>query len=511
MNSLPKFLWSFIKNYKSLIITFFVCATILGTWGPINAIIIKNIINYVATTPSEAIIKQKLFWPSVLLLFNLMLHDLTWRCWDLINYKVQPQLKDNIIQHTYGRILKQSTQFFQDNFAYKITENINTVANAFEKTLSQTAMHLARGIVMLTIALATMYLIHPLFAAGLLLWVALYIGITYKFNNKATSFIDAHAIAEANVSSLIFDTISNSQSVRFFSQHDNEIKYLDKSIQDMREKFRQKTAFKITSNFIQRLSQTVLVAYMLYMLAYLKTLNQINVGDFALILGLTLDVGWTLWWITEQMEHINDALRYGKQSLSTLFLPQDVQDKEHASKLKVHSGKIQFNNVHFIHNNSDFLFANKSLIIPAGQKVGIVGHPGGGKTTFANLIMRLHDVASGSIKIDNQDIRDVVLSSLHEAIGYIPQEPMLFNRTMIENIRYGNPNASEFEVILAAKRAHAHEFIDGLPHKYNTIVGEHGIRLNGGQRQRIAIARAILKNAPILILDEATSQLDSVN
>jgi ATP-binding cassette subfamily B protein len=151
-----------------------------------------------------------------------------------------------------------------------------------------------------------------------------------------------------------------------------------------------------------------------------------------------------------------------------------------------------------------------SLEILAGQKIGLVGYSGGGKTSFVNLILRLYEISEGSILIDNQDIRDVTQDSLRRAIAMIPQEPVLFHRTLLENIRYGRIEATDEEVIAASKRAYAHEFISKLPENYHTLVGERGIKLSGGQRQRIAIARAILKNAPILILDEATSQLDSV-
>ncbi|WP_291398139.1 ATP-binding cassette domain-containing protein [Acinetobacter sp.] len=156
------------------------------------------------------------------------------------------------------------------------------------------------------------------------------------------------------------------------------------------------------------------------------------------------------------------------------------------------------------------LFFKINLSNTAGQKVGLVGYSGGGKSTFVNLILRLYDVTDGAILIDGQDIRDVTQDSLRENIAMIPQDPSLFHRSLMENIRYGRADSTDEEVIEAAKKAHAHEFISALPQGYDSLVGERGVKLSGGQRQRIAIARAILKNAPILILDEATSQLDSV-
>lgn len=185
-------------------------------------------------------------------------------------------------------------------------------------------------------------------------------------------------------------------------------------------------------------------------------------------------------------------------------------DKPEATTLVFHKGTIIFNNVKFHYKGTKPLFQNKSIEIKAGQKVGLVGYSGGGKSTFVNLILRLYDVTDGAILIDGQDIRDVTQDSLRKNIAMIPQDPSLFHRSLMENIRYGRIDATDEEVIEAAKKSHAHEFISTLPQGYDSLVGERGVKLSGGQRQRIAIARAILKNAPILILDEATSQLDSV-
>lgn len=182
----------------------------------------------------------------------------------------------------------------------------------------------------------------------------------------------------------------------------------------------------------------------------------------------------------------------------------EIQDQPDAADLVIKRGKITFNQVHFYYKDAEPIFENKSIIIESGQKVGLVGYSGGGKSTFVNLILRLYDVKSGKISIDGQDIRNVTQDSLHRNIGMIPQDPSLFHRTLMENIRYGKADASDDEVIEAAKRAHAHEFISKLSQGYESLVGERGVKLSGGQRQRIAIARAILKNAPILILDEAT-------
>jgi ATP-binding cassette subfamily B protein len=189
--------------------------------------------------------------------------------------------------------------------------------------------------------------------------------------------------------------------------------------------------------------------------------------------------------------------------------PQDVSDSKGAAPLVVSQGEIEFRNVFFRYGKNS-LFENKNIHIRGGQKVGLVGYSGAGKSTFVNLILRFYALESGSILIDGQDIAHVTLETLRSHVALIPQDPLLFHRSIFENIAFGRSDATEMEVKKAAKEAHAHEFIAKLESGYDTVIGERGTKLSGGERQRIAIARAILSRAPILILDEATSALDSV-
>jgi ABC-type multidrug transport system fused ATPase/permease subunit len=199
----------------------------------------------------------------------------------------------------------------------------------------------------------------------------------------------------------------------------------------------------------------------------------------------------------------------GTEALQMIKLPYEIQDVQHATLLGADSGEIAFENVQFAYDTNRVILNEVTVTIPGGQRVALVGPSGAGKSTLVRLIMRTFDPTGGTVRIDGQDIGTVTLQSLREAIAFVPQEPLLFHRTLMDNIRYGHLSATDDEVIAAARLAHCDEFIDTLPEKYQTYVGERGIKLSGGERQRVAIARAILKNAPILILDEATSSLDS--
>jgi ATP-binding cassette subfamily B protein len=216
-----------------------------------------------------------------------------------------------------------------------------------------------------------------------------------------------------------------------------------------------------------------------------------------------------MWTAINAIKDFSQTIARFISSFSIMQIPQEIIDIPHPIKLKVSRGEIIFKNLCFNYENNSAIFNNLNLHVKAGEKVGIVGHSGAGKSTFISLLLKNFKITSGDIIIDNQSICDVSSDSLRAQISLIPQDIMLFHRSIGENIGYAKENATQNEIEMSAKAANIHVFIESLPEKYDTLVGERGVKLSGGQRQRIAIARAILKNAPILILDEATSSLDS--
>lgn len=261
---------------------------------------------------------------------------------------------------------------------------------------------------------------------------------------------------------------------------------------------------------VQDVTLVALLGVMFYMLLRLYNKGLVTIGDFALILTITMSIFQSMWHIANKIVDVYKNIGKCYQAMSLIEVKHEIIDQENAKNLVVHSGSIEFKNVTFAYKNSRPIFFDQNIHINAGSKVGLVGYSGSGKSTFINLILRLYDITAGDILIDNQSIQAVSQDSLRHNISMIPQDISLFHRSLMDNIRYGNVNASKDAVIEASKKAHCHEFIINLHAGYNTLVGERGIKLSGGQRQRIAIARAFLENAPILILDEATSSLDSV-
>lgn len=505
-----KFLLHILKPYKGYVILFILLAAVPGFYGTINAYLTKVIIDYVATISDKEALVRAVMWPAVFFVANFEAHNLSCRLLAYVNIKISPLMKNDIINAMFTTIHHHSFRYFQENFSGSIASNIYNLANHTELAINQTSMHIIRGVVQLILALVSMYFVHPIFCFALGVWTFLFFATSLLFSGRVKSLADSVAESESSVAGKLVDSISNSYSVRVFAGKQYEFSYLQQSLAGMRDKFRNKERFIQKLYFAQGFSITLLIIVVLYNLVSLHLEGLVTVGDFAFILGLVLYVTENIWWLTEHIDQINDAVGKCNQSLKRLLVDHEIKDQPNATNLDASKGEIVFDNVQFHYKGTDPLFKNKSIKIKSGEKVGLVGFSGSGKTTFVNLILRLYDVTSGHIRIDGQDIKSVTQASLHEAIGLIPQEPHLFNRTLMENIRYGRQGATDEEVIDAAKRAHAHEFILTQPEGYQTLVGERGVKLSGGQRQRIAIARAILKNAPILILDEATSQLDSI-
>lgn len=502
--TLPAFIWDYTKPFKWWFLLFTFCALAAGLWAGFNAILIKNLINDLSGQGDYAVII------AMLIMLNLFMHELYWRIMQYINYRFQLVIQNNIISDTFKYINAQSSQFFQDYLSTRVARQVMVLADNIAPLVHEHSRHIVRGIALLCIALTAMYNVHFGFFLGLLSLVIVFSVVGFTYSRKLIVLSENQANAESIVYGQVGDSLANASNVRLFSKRSYEINRLTEYLEAVKIAYQKKEWFSICLHTFLGTSMAVMLGFMAFLLIYLKKKNAITIGDVALILNLSLEVAWMLWYTLEQIDSANKAIGKCTQAMDFLFKPISIVDAKNASMLSVPKGQIQFQDVHFHYTGAEPLFQNKSVLVERGQKVGLVGYSGGGKTTFVNLILRLYDVTGGRILIDDQDIRDVTQDSLRSQIAMIPQDPSLFHRSLMDNIRYGRTDALDTEVIAAAKKAHAHEFIEKLPGGYDSLVGERGVKLSGGQRQRIAIARAILKNAPILILDEATSQLDSV-
>lgn len=506
--TLAPLIWHFLRPYKVSVGLFISLAIFAGFWGPFNSILIKQLINLL---PQAGVDRSILMLPASLIVVNFIVFDnFTWRGLTYIRAKYHPVIINHLMADLMDYVLGKSHQFYQDSLSGKIAKQITNLADGCEKLLSSVAANFLRGASLLIMAFIVAYFVNPIFCVILVTWFILFVSASLAMSRKLVSLSDAQAAAESSVVGEMVDVLSNQSNVRIFSQRGYENIRMRPFFAKQQQAYTATYMYSLIMHSIQGGLIALMMGFSAYFLIYLYGKNLVTIGDFALILGLSMETGHMMWYTMSEVDEFNKAVGRCKQSLNALMGPLEIQDKPGAVPLTCSHGQIIFENVKFHYKGTQALFQNKTISIKAGQKVGLVGYSGGGKSTFVHLILRLYEVTDGAILIDGQDIKEVTQESLRSSIAMIPQDPSLFNRSLMENIRYGRIEASDEDVITAAKKAHAHEFIMKLPQGYESLVGERGVKLSGGQRQRIAIARAILKNAPILILDEATSQLDSV-
>lgn len=420
--------------------------------------------------------------------------------------------------HRY--LLRQSVSFYQNEFAGRIATKVMQTSLAVREAvmkLLDVLMYIVVyfGAMVFLVAEADWRLMLPL-----LVWVILYAAIQMYFVPKLKKIASSQADARSEMTGRIVDSYTNISTIKLFSYTQREEQYakqsMDVFLQPVYKQMRLVTSLNFTINSLNYLLVFSVAALSLY----LWSLSAISAGAIAVAVSLSLRLNgmaqWIMWEISSLFENIGTAT----DGMKTLSTPIKVADKPNASTLEVTKGNIEFTNVHFNYGkaanetNRGPVMNGLNLHIKPGEKIGLVGRSGAGKSTLVNLLLRFYDTDSGSIKIDGQNITDVSQESLRRYIAMVTQDTSLLHRSVKDNILYGRPDASEDEMLSAAKQAKALDFISDLEDSkgnkgFDAQVGERGVTLSGGQRQRIAIARVLLKNAPILILDEATSALDS--
>lgn len=507
------FIWHFLKPHKLVVATFVLLALAAGLWSPFNSMIIKRLIDLLPTVKNGDVSILKL--PTILLIINfIVFENITWRGIGYIWAKYVPVCQNRITVETLDYVLSHSNEFYQHNLSGKLSKQIGNLVDGITRIITFTSANFLRASSLLIAGFITAYFANPIFCIILVTWFAVFIAFGVWTSKRTIVLSDELASEESILSGELVDSLSNHSNVRIFSGRLYESLRMTSFFAKYQQSYTKTYLYSTIINCIQGGLIAIMITCSSFSLIYLYGKRLITVGDFGLILTLCMDLAFMMWWMMSELDEFNKAIGKSTEALESLMLPLEIVDKPDARTLNCTEGRISFRNVKFDYSGTSAsqagAFFENSIEIEPGQKVGLVGYSGAGKSTFVNLILRLYDIGDGAILVDDQDIRDVTQDSLRKNIGMIPQDPSLFNRSLMENIRYGRIDATDDEVVEAAKKAHAHEFIDSLPQGYNSLVGERGVKLSGGQRQRIAIARAILKNAPILILDEATSQLDSV-
>ncbi|MDF1498039.1 MAG: ABC transporter ATP-binding protein [Patescibacteria group bacterium] len=504
-----KIYWSHVVKYKlsGLIVTFFIVAG--SAIDVILPLYYKNFFDVLGSEQSKEIVSSKLVDILIAILIVNFVGWIAWRVATFATTHFYVQLFTDIQNTCFKYLHKHSFSYFNNNFVGSLVKRVGYFTNSFRDILDRTLWDFIPLIVKVIIIITVLFWSNYLLGIIIIVWLSIFMTVNWSMAMYKMKFDIKRSAAQTRATGFLSDTITNNSNIKLFCGYKKEVNGFFK----LNEKVRNLTeyAFNLDNIFeaIQSLIMIILEVGIFYVGIKLWKKDLFTLGDFVLLQSYVLIIIMHIWNFGKMIRRTYQDLADAEEMTAIFNTPHEIEDNLRAKKLIIKKGKIEFQNVSFYYHKTRKVFEKFNLTINGCQRVGLIGPSGAGKTTVVKLLLRNFDVFGGKILIDGQDISKVTQESLWENISLVPQDPILFHRSLMENIRYGKFAASDEEVIKASKLAHCHEFIDNLSEKYNTYVGERGVKLSGGERQRVAIARAILRNAPILILDEATSSLDS--
>lgn len=506
-----KIYWQHLKKYKILVILT-VCLIIGGSiasnFVPLYFAELFN--NLSQLTQDRASALPSLWFTLTIIAVLSLIKWALWRGAAFISNFFFPRIKEVDLYNTcFGYLHKHSFGFFTSNFVGTLIKRVHRFTRGFSTIFDNIAWYLLSLVVDVIVIFTILTKRNIWLGLGILVWTIVFLIINWLLTRYKLKYDILYNKADSEASGFLADTVTNNINVKLFNGYKHELKSFKKLTEKVRKLLKFKWDLETVFEAIQGFMMIVLEVGMLYVAIQLWYKEKITVGDFILIESYILTICNQVWGFGRTVRHIYEALAEAEEMTIILNTPHEIQDIHNATKLQVSTGEIEFKKVDFYYHETRKIFSNLNFVIKPQEKVALVGPSGSGKSTVVKLLLRMYDLTAGKILIDRQETSHITQESLWQSISLVPQDPILFHRSLLENIRYGRPNATIEEVVKAAKQAHCHEFISNFPDKYKTFVGERGIKLSGGERQRVAIARAILRNAPILILDEATSSLDS--
>jgi ATP-binding cassette, subfamily B, bacterial len=424
--------------------------------------------------------------------------------------RLGPRQRQTVTRTLYAYLQHHSHRYLSNDFAGALAHRISETALGVSQTLWSVIFDFWPMVIVFGVAIAVLGAAHRGLALLLGIWALGFVSASFWLATRCRPHAVRAAAARSETTGRVVDAVGNLTSTRLFARLSYEREYLNGQLRRELEAILRSNSYSEVVRWFQFSAAALLkVGALVYALS-LWSRGAISVAELVVVVTTSLLIINEARNLSRRFLEFFEYIGNVANGVRTIVRPHEIVDEPDARPIAITRGAIEFRDVHFAYTSGQPIFDGLSVRIPAGQRVGLVGFSGSGKSTFVSLILRLYEPQAGSILIDGVDIRSITQEALHARLSLIPQDPNLFHRSLRENIRYGRLAASDAEVAEAARKAHAHEFIARIPEGYDALVGERGVKLSGGQRQRIAIARVVLKDAPVLILDEATSSLDSV-
>ncbi|WP_100902124.1 ABC transporter ATP-binding protein [Nostoc flagelliforme] len=506
-----RFICYFVNHFRWWYVTMVILEVIHATCGIMLPYAIGEIIRGVTRRAGDSKLILDAMSQPLMLFTALSVGEVIFgRAAGLLQTILHPIHRQHIVRSLYAYLQHHSHRYLSSSFSGALAHRISETSLGVTQTMQMLITEFMPVIIVYTVTTILLYRVYPPLAGFVGMWAVLFISISFWLATRCRIYSRKAAAARSETTGIIVDAVTNLTSSRLFARLGFERRYLNEQLRDELKEVRKSNWYSERIRWFQFISAAVLKIGTLYYSLSLWSQGTIATADFVVATSLSLLIISEARNLSKRFLEFFEHIGNIANGVFTIVQPHEIIDRDSAIAHSITQGKIEFRQVNFSYSLEKKVFDNLSITIQPGQRVGLVGFSGSGKSSFVNLILRQFDPQSGQIFIDGVDIRDMTQDALHAQISLIPQDPSLFHRTLIENIRYGQLDATDEEVIQAARKAYAHDFIAQIKEGYDSLVGERGIKLSGGQRQRIAIARVILKDAPILILDEATSSLDSI-
>ena len=478
-----------------------------------NPLIIGDIVDKIGSETITSDNVFSIFGPEIILLILCnVLGQVCSKLQDYSLWRLQIKAYYDLSLLCFDTLSNQSMTFHNNRYGGSLVSQTSKFTSAYNQLMQTLTYSVIPSVATVILIICILAPLVPIYTLIVIVFLAIYVFIVYKMFRRLQKLNNEAAGTQNKLSGELSDSITNILAVKTSGREQYERDLFTEVSKEVYKNDSKRMRGSLFSGSVAAGLIVILMAIMTVFITGGQPWFGISAGTLILMFSYTNNLTLRFNMLTSVMQSVNQALGDAHDMTVILDEPRLVADIEGAKDLVVSKGDIDFNELSFAYSDDNAptnVFNNFELHIPAGQRVGLVGKSGSGKTTVTRLLLRLSDIQSGTILIDGQDISKVSQSSLRRRIAYVPQEPLLFHRTIAENIAYGRPDATMEEIRQAAIDANALEFIESLPQGFDTVTGERGVKLSGGQRQRIAIARAILTNAPILVLDEATSALDS--